>query len=471
MSRKIKTKEEKVEIFSKRGLAIYFLILLYAITLRTNYDVMHRDFWHDEAFSYEYAQMPTTFILNSTDVHPPLFTFFAKFLIDGLGIDDIIRLRTIMLTLSIVCMWSLYYVVSYIFKDENVGLVSLAIFAVSPTFIFYSTEFRSYILALILVIWQVFFYHKISLKDEENTTIASFLYILFSVLMVGTHYLTGLIIIVQVLYSTIKKRCWHYMEYVMVSILSLPFIIYAIRTFPKIQSFWFKDIDFVSFISTFNYIFAPPMKLTGVWTLFIVFGLGMALFSKFEFGKRGRLMLFYAIVPVIIMWCISQFFPFYHHRYFIFGGVFLFVAIAHGFIIMDKVYEDYHHVAYALCILFMIIGIPSFHSILNHELADGSDAISIDAQNVSFAVIHESPFSQTPMKVYLPEGRHILVTNLTEDMLFTAGGSVITDHCYDISCAYKIADNYDKIYYVSDRYQERKEIIFNEGGLWIQKLN
>lgn len=475
MSKKVKAKERRRKIITTTGLVIYFYILICAGLLRSDDNVINRDFWHDEAFSYEYAQMPVSYILDSTDVHPLLFTFFAKLLIDGLGIHDIILLRTIILCLSLILMWSVFYTISNIFRNENVGLVTIAIMAISPTFIHYNTEFRSYTLAMIFVVWQVYLYHKIFLKNEDNTKMANLFFVFLSVLMIATHYLTGLILLTQILYSTIKRKYQHYIEFVFIGVLSLPTIIYLIKTLPKIQSFWFKDIDFISLISTFNYIFAPPMKLTGVWTLFILFGLVVGIFSKHEFGKRGRLMLLYTIIPIITMWLISQFIPFYHHRYFLFGGIFLFVAIAHGFNIVEKRYPQYHYVAYALCIFFLLVGLPHYHSTLNYELRDASEALKLDVRDNTFAVIHETPFSQTPMKVYLPEGRHILVSNLTEEMLFTSGGAVIDNHYYNETEALKYTTPYNNLYKVSDKFypehaKQIKNIIYSEGGLWVYRI-
>ena len=127
----------------------------------------------------------------------------------------------------------------------------------------------------------------------------------------------------------------------------------------------------------------------------------------------------------------------------------------------------------AMTTLLSLSYIPYINN-LPTELREGSDAIISDINYYNatkpILVYHTSTFSQSPMKYYLREKLvlNLLKTNLTQQQLFTAGGSVVKD--------YEIVNNTEcdnVCYYVMEksRYQQQPDdtVIYDSGGLLIIK--
>jgi len=172
------------------------------------------------------------------------------------------------------------------------------------------------------------------------------------------------------------------------------------------------------------------------------------------------LFLGYVTLPIIIMWSVSQFYAFYHHRYFLFGGVGLYALAGAGlsWLCLKCTVKHRYETQFIFVGVwfFMLMGFNGqFED--NHELQDSAAFLYNHTNSTPVVVLHTSPFSMTPYKVYLPEYEHHLVTTLTRQQLFTAGGSAIKDselHHKWISSDYIVTD-----------YNLSLRKIWGEGGL------
>jgi uncharacterized membrane protein len=388
---------------------ILILSILIGAWLRIQY--MFRDFWHDEAFQWLYSQKPIEFIFQSNDVHPPLFSMVAKGI---LAIStNIMFLRCVMLFISVLFVWQFYVTIKELLNEKS-AIYATSFLILSPTFAYYSTEFRSYIFTMLLTIIQVRYFSRLTKAKDFEAGI----YYGLCVLMLYSHIMTALIIFVQILYLIIKNKVKEVMGYSIVVVSCIPLVFYLVNTIPKIQSFWFKDIGITSFISTFFYIISRPDQPIYHFIALSIFG--VISYALFKYHKQTRitiyLMISYIVIPIVLMFVISLLFPFYHHRYFLFGGMFIY-AIAGWAITKSKFDLRYF---YALPIAILIV----FPVQLSTPLQDVAECMK--TQHI-YPVVHLSTFSQSPMKVYLPMFDHYLKTELTEKQRFTAGGSVIED--------------------------------------------
>lgn len=120
--------------------------------------------------------------------------------------------------------------------------------------------------------------------------------------------------------------------------------------------------------------------------------------------------------------------------------------------------------------IISINGLQMTADTFNTEILDSARFIYNETGNnsVMYATVHTSPFSQTPYKFYIPNRPTYLLTNLTKEQRFTSGGAVIND--WEIIHNMSELDflNYS-IYGVSDRPLS-KDIIFEEGGLYVAKI-
>ena len=410
---------------------IIFLFVVLGLSMLVKLTILsdQRDFWHDEAFQVVYSEKPISFIIDSNDVHPPLYNLLAKFIL--LITKNIAWLRYTSIIFSLFFLERFFNLVNENF-NKRIAMFSTTMIAFSFTYLYYATEFRNYSFVLMLVVFQIYYFNQ-QLRLGKGVLY----YLLFSVLMVYSHYMSALIIITQLIYILIfekyipsYKKADILQSYVGLFALCVPLFIYLAKTIPKLQSFWFKDIDFVSLLSTFAYILAPPIENYHYgFGLFYIVLFGTMIYFRKKIDMKYVQFAMYLFVPVIIMWTISQVIPFYHHRYFLFGGIGFFVLVGWG---VDKIAERFKEIDtffLGMWIILVFFGFSTFVESFDHELFNGAYFLQNETMNESgVAIIHTSTFSQTPMKVYLPYAKHYLLTNLTREQLFTAGGSAVEDY-------------------------------------------
>lgn len=456
---------------TKLHYGVICLILLVAFVVRINVLSEPRDFWHDEAFQYLYSEKPVSFILDSNDVHPPLFNLFTKLLLT-IGFKSIFWLRFIMVIISLFAIWAFYLMLKENF-DEKTTILATILFSLAPTYVFYSTEFRNYTFVILFTILQILFFNRL-LKDFSFKN--KIFYLFFSLIMVYSHYLAGLVILAQMVYVHLKDKTrndYLYGVYLPMAVFCSPLLIYLFKTLPKIQSFWFKDINLVSFISTFVYIIIPPIdKIIGISVfLYSILFLFLIYFRK-KLDHRHFQFALYLFLPVVVMWTISQFYPFFHHRYFLFGGIGLFVLVGNGMFLLGKKVKDLEIFLICIFIILSMFGVGWMAKGFDTEILDSTNAVYNYTNNGTeqpFITLHTSTFSQSSYKVLLPDNFHCLDTNLTTGNLFTAGGSVINDYERNY-CLWLIKTINVPVFFVSDKKVDG-EIIFSEGGLYVTKIN
>lgn len=456
--------QRKVRLMLKKE-QIIFLIAI--ICLGLFYKVMivgdNRDFWHDEAFQVVYSEKSIPFLMDSTDVHPPLYNIITHYIV---GITkDIFLLRLTSVFFSIIFIIMFYITIKELFNDR-IAMFSTTAISFCYTYIYYATEFRNYSFVLMLTIIQIYFFNKM-LKDEKYL----YVYTAFSVLMIYSHYLSALIIFVQFLHiiyvdiRTSKRIDYNSLNsYLLMFVLSIPLMFYLFNTLPKLQSFWFHDIDFISFISTFYYILTPPSDYHYGFAFFYILLFATMFIYRKEIDDKYIQFAMYLFLPVMIMWTISQFIPFYHHRYFLFGGIGFFVLLGWGVDKINRRIKDIDLYFLAIWIVLFLCGMANFVTGFDHEIQHSAKFMQNETINMTdVCIIHTSTFSQTPYKVYLPDAKNYLMTGLSEKILFTAGGSAINEgeiirKMSDVNCSHT--------YSVSER-QFFRWTIFEEGGLYV----
>ena len=248
---------KKISKYNKEFVLIIFAV---GILMRLFTLTVPNDMWHDASFNYEFSEMPIKYIVDSNDVHPPLFYIFTKIWQQVSTNEYWLR------SFSLVCYIAFFYMLyKYLKKNHNslTTMITLTFISFSPTIIFYSLEYRNYMLGMFFVIAQLYYF-----KDylESSNKEKGYLYVLFSLLMLYTHYFTIFVLPVEFLYLAFKhsrKLVTIFVEpLILIGIWLVPLFIYFIRTLPKMHSMWFKDITLLSFISTLTYQIFPSDTIT-----------------------------------------------------------------------------------------------------------------------------------------------------------------------------------------------------------------
>lgn len=439
---------------------IFAMATLLGLMLKLIY--IRKEFWHDEAFQLLFAKMPMSIILGSNDVHPPLYTILTKFML--LFTENIFVLRTVTLILSVMFGLYFYHTVKEWFGEDS-AVIAYLFLSLSTTFAFYSVELRAYILVLLLTIIQVRHFSRMLQGKKYSESI----YVLTSALMIYSHYTAGLIIATQLFYLLgTRKFKDFYMAFVHLFALSIPLQVYFLSTLPKIKSFWFEQVNVWSYFSSFVYMVAKPdTEMYYVFAIFIFCYSGLALYYhlKRKLPDNLLLSLSYLFIPITLMWVINRLglISMYHHRYFLFGGMFLFVVAAYGMSKIGKVVQDMLKVGFVLIGLAFLINYPSE---ISRPVYDSAQFIDEPGR---INIVHTSQWSQSPYKWLLPEHNHYLITEVPRDQRFTAGGTVIMD--WEVV---PMTDQGfmmpDKPYYlVTDQETIGGDIIYAKEGLIVKK--
>jgi uncharacterized membrane protein len=454
------------------GVAVYVRLILGAFI---------KDFWHDEAFQYLYSLKPWFFIIAGNDVHPPLYNLFTKLLVGWFG-NDIFMLRWVGATVfSVMFILMLFFLIKDIF-NERVAFWTALLVTVTPTYLLYSFEFRNYAFTLFFLMIQIYFFNKFL----RFPGVGEFLgYVWFSVIILYSHYLTALVILTQIVYLAILWRCnwiekddlrYYVIAYIAIAILCLPLAAYSYLMAIQVQSFWFKNIGLTSLFSTFLYLVSPPLLIPVGTATFIygIIGYGLWKWRKqltldhLQFGL-------YVLLPITVMFIISQGVAFYHHRYFLFGGVGLFVLAGWALTKIGErdVQADACFFGFYCLLVLMAWGHGFGDQFTDTPIANSVLFLENYTQNLNCdndcIFLHTSQFSQTPYKVYLPQWRQYLITNFTKQQRFTAGGSVIED--WEVYPNISTVPKTNYTFWVSDHALMGEKIIYNEGGIYIQQIS
>jgi len=448
------------------------MLFIFSIYVRVQYLGMRRDFWHDESFQYLYSLKPISFILNGNDVHPPLFNLVAKVIIKIVG-NNVTLLRFLGASLfSVLFILVVYVLVREMFSKQAAFFTGLVL-SVSLTFIQYSAEFRNYSWTLFFVAAQILYFNRWLVYRKLSHSVG---YIALSLIMVYSHYLAGLVLLVQILYIILlrwrnllpaKSLLSYFSCLSIIGYLSIPLAYYTVLMSQKVGTFWFKNINFYSLLSTFLYIITPPLSQP-IGTATALYGI--TLYGVWHYRKdlnRFHIqMAMYLVIPILLMWTLSvTVLQFYHHRYFIFGAIGLFVVFGW---VLSKIEESESELGWiAFGTYALLCGAAFTHGFApDHTIADSTDALKAYAGNTSYITVHSSQFSGAPFRVYIPDHEHYLLTNFTEREMYAAGGSIWNESMkvHSLSELPNITT-----YWVSDRLMSGK-IIFNQGGLYVVKI-
>lgn len=435
-----------------------------------------QDMWHDAAFSVLFSKMPLSYIMTGHDVHPFLYYFALKLWM--LVSDSEIWVRA----LSIV-FWVLFMIYFWkyanTFLSKSVANLTAILLAFSPTMVIYSLEPRNYMLGMFLVMAQ-FYYFSLMFRGEASAK-NKWLLILFTVLMFWTHYFTILILLPEFLYLLFDRKLnedwahvagWAFLGWLPIIALNL------IPSILQIEGFWFKDIGIISVLSSFVYQFIQTDSAGLAVSLLLLGAMFFSiLMTKHDENPTWTLFVY----PVLLMALISQFHPMYHHRFFLFFAFGLYISFVQGISnLMQARVPVWGHrnmfkvlgtMFYFIILLVFIVELFHVPERLPTEIADAQARLKQVIQPGDI-IMHETPFSYTPLRYYfrgMPV-EQVLLTNLSERVLYTAGGAVLRhDDIYSSLAEVQRFAGDRTIYYVGGE-GIYGNTIFEEGGLYVQKI-
>lgn len=306
---------------------LLLLIIILTAVLRI-YDIETKNMWFDEVYSWKLSQKSVTEIVSDTsgDIHPPLYYIVLKYW-TIIFTDSILSMRILSVITSLLSIFFIYKISKIVFNKNYLIVFVLLLYAVSPVNIFYSQEIRMLNLNLFLCLGSIF-YFLISLKDRSYKNL--FLFVLFSVLAIYTHYFAFLILFTEFIillllvltktkkFSETKKL---YISIFLINLFYTPWYPVFLQQVSKGQP-WrtvltIKDSG-INFLDYFKHLFLSvyysfePGYIDYLATFITYFILAFLLYSLFRFfnskeklGKDYNYIILFFFIPLIIASIIS----------------------------------------------------------------------------------------------------------------------------------------------------------------------
>jgi 4-amino-4-deoxy-L-arabinose transferase-like glycosyltransferase len=183
-------------------LALLLSLVFLAFALYT-FRLDYQSLWYDEGFSVYLARMSLGEITSRTahDIHPPFYYYLLHSWVLPFGSTEFsLRfLSAIFGVLTISLMWAL----GKRLLGENGGLLSAALVAVSPLFLWYSQEARMYTLVTFLCLLSTYLLLRI-VGGSGRRALMWAAYVLTNIVAVYTHFYAFFVLAFQFLFFF----CW-----------------------------------------------------------------------------------------------------------------------------------------------------------------------------------------------------------------------------------------------------------------------
>lgn len=387
-------------------------------------------FWYDEAFSGVLVKQDFSSIVRiiiEDKVHPPIYYFLLKLWATIVGNTDItLRLFSVIFGMALVI--ASYFLIKKIL-NKKAALIVAGLFSLSPYFILYSLEARSYIMlgfeALIAIYFFVVIYKKDFKSIKELLKIKEIKWLVaIAVLMLLTHYL-GLVLIAVMgllffikIYPKLEKYIWILLVAALLIILAKGLLNNGdYRIYPKalVHTKWLEDAQPLT-IGEMLYAFLFGVQsqalgkqnvfsisfikdLTAVFitilTLSIVLGINYAKRKQIVLSAISKLFLLNILVTTIFcLFGVNIFVP----RYVMYIAVVFVVWI--GSIVSQW---NFKAIIAAIVVYFILLTQVVWVNYNRHF----TDLDEINLATARTRVVVQSPFDYLVLKYYLGDNRNL----------------------------------------------------------------
>jgi uncharacterized membrane protein len=366
----------------KRTYVLLFLLILIGLILRL-YNLGKESLWIDEIEgSILTAKQSITYILNpNIDMPINAYHIILHYWMQIFG-QSAFSVRFPALIFGMLSIFAIYKLGRVLFNQE-IGLLSALILAISPFQIHYSQEAKPYSLLMLLSLISTYYFVKFIKSDDKKNFHRKFdslihkilnfiknkknigIYIVSTLIGIYTHYFIFFLLIFQNVYFfmyNIKNKnlvkSWLILQGIIVLIFSLysPFFLKQIiwglnggfiylnqyfSLFSIIKTFYVITLDY-AFINS-NYCI-PCFHVNP----FIIFLVGIVFLLLISLGIKGLFvykknfkewiykneklifLILYLFIPIVILYTISFIAPLFQTRYVIYSSAPLYILISKG---------------------------------------------------------------------------------------------------------------------------------------------
>ncbi len=379
----------------------YHVLLLLLIALafgRGVYGLGFNSLWWDESLSLQRASYDLPLVLSNEivltdtarqmitfDNHPPLYFLLLHFVVKLAGQREF-ALRFPSLAFGVLTVPLLYVLGKRLF-DGRAGLLAALFGAISPLYLWYSHEARMYTMLTFLGLLSFYTLLRILTSNVKRETSnvkrrtsnvkyptsnlqLTILFVLSSIAMLATHYLSFLILLAElvVFLSFLRKARWQQVAIPVLGVLliTVPILYYGYSILPKGEMAGFRFIPLLELLRDVSNSFSlgisvRPRQLLAVnWVFRGVFLVGAVVAAWQSFRPptpRFLSALIYLLVPVFSIYLLSYVRPAYMNiRHLIMVSPAFYLILAVGLVAIKQKWP----LVFASCLALMIAG--SVHS-------------------------------------------------------------------------------------------------------------
>ena len=177
---------KKKEIINLNSKYLIYLILALGLFLRLSH-INFIPLWNDELYTLcNISNLGSGFNFKNTfqDAgNPPLFFILSNFWLMFFN-KNILLIRLLPCLIGLAQIYSIYFVAKKLI-NEKTALICAFLSAINIFIILESNEIRSYILSMCLILWSLFYFHKLYENFKIKTLI---FYSLCTILLINLHY-------------------------------------------------------------------------------------------------------------------------------------------------------------------------------------------------------------------------------------------------------------------------------------------
>jgi len=281
---------------------------------------------HDEPFSIYYAQFDLGPLLTElkNGNNPPLFEIVLHFWVKLFGISPF-SVRLLPALFACLCPVMLYYFAKRNFS-LRVGIASSLLLTFSDLLLYYSHDCRVYSLFVLLSLLSFYYYFEV-LYNDRRIFGKQILFVVFSTLLIYSHYFGFFILVFQGIYLLLFNRKQFLkmgINYLFVLVFYLPCILNVFTRFgASVKGTWVEPPLGIESLYNMLWSFsnAPVITVTCIVILFFT-GIKTVInkaYSKLKENSLTILILGWFLIPFFGMFFISYWVPMYISRYFIFA--------------------------------------------------------------------------------------------------------------------------------------------------------
>lgn len=273
---------------------ILSLIFIFGFLLRLKWLIANPSFWDDEcslAWNVIHKNYGDFFsVLNFTQVAPPFFMIYSKFLTKLFGVSDLV-LRLAPFTFGILSIVLFYLVTVKIFQNKITILASNFLFTINQTLVNYSSEFKQYSCDVFFTLLCLYLF--INLLTKKHTLKTYIIYSLIFAVSIWFSFVSVFAItagLITYLIKAAKEKSFNYKHFL---VISMPFAvsclvylnIYILKTYSTNindlllcpcwkDGFINKDLSNILNLITYNiYYFFFPIILGTPASVLLLLGL------------------------------------------------------------------------------------------------------------------------------------------------------------------------------------------------------